>query len=187
MYPLPGKPGYRPRLVPLVLVALAGLAGLGFLLFSGRLVPSPFAAAHSGSPTRTPVLAAPAAVLPTATMDVETQKAQWGTTDIRDLVKDPDKYNGVQVHYTGELFDVQETATGSLAQVLIPFPDTNPDDRAAVMVFCNCLISAVFKGRNVEFWGNTGGTMEVATAPEGNRRQPLIFVTSAEYLRLDQQ
>jgi len=90
---------------------------------------------------------------PTATINPEVRKARWGTVDIRDLAKNPDKYIGYELHYTGEVFNIQEDSNGAVIQVWVQIPGGDEFDREAVVVYWYGTTTNIYEGTTIEFWG----------------------------------
>jgi hypothetical protein len=112
---------------------------------------------------------------PTVTpVDIEKLKATWGTVDIRDLIKNPEKYMGQRVHYKGEVFRISEDADGTMMQVWIDTPG-NISEREAVVVFYRIeSTSGIYEKTPIEFWGVSTGAYEGKNAFGATIRQPLI-------------
>lgn len=120
---------------------------------------------------------------PTATLDPETAKAVWGTVDIRELAKNPDRYIGDQLHYQGEVFSIEEDVNGAVIQAWVEIPGGNDFDREAVIVYWPGRTTNVFEGTTIEFWGYGLGSLEGTNAFGGTIRQPLIRAEYATYFR----
>jgi len=163
-----------------VAIAVVSTAVILFMQFA-----SPIPSRGAAGTTLAPALPGQMTPLPIATPDLETQRAEWGTVDIGELLGTPDKYNGVQLHYQGQATTIQETDTGAFLQTWIQAPSDGAHDREAVIVFCRCSVSNVYQGMDVEFWGYGGGTIQVTGANGEDVQQPLIWVTSADYLRFN--
>jgi hypothetical protein len=120
---------------------------------------------------------------PTATVDPETAKAHWGNVDIRNLLKNPDNYFGQEVHYKGEVFTIEEDASGSAMQVWVDIPGGSEFDREAVVVLFEGATDNIYKGTEIEFWGYCMGTLEGTNAFGVTIRQPMIAVEYLTYFR----
>jgi hypothetical protein len=168
--------------VPAIIGVVATLCAVMFL---AQRFGAPVSTLGSKGPTFTPSPPAQTPQPPTATPDAEIQMAQWGTVDIRELLRAPDTYNGIELHYAGDVVTIQEADTGAFMQTWIQVPGGEVYEREAIVVFCRCVISKVYQGSYVEFWGYGAGTIEVASAAGGNIRRPLIVVTSAEYIHFN--
>jgi hypothetical protein len=99
--------------------------------------------------------------------------------DIRELVKNPDRYDGSEIHYQGEVFNIRQDTDGAVMQVWVQVPGGSEFDREAVMVSWRGIATNVFKGTTVGFWGYGQGSVEGTNAFGGAIQQPLI---SAKYL-----
>jgi len=183
-----------------VQLALAGVVIVGCLacsmwgLWAGRLLmqgnasaPPPQVAqdppANTPEPTATPVPVptATATTIPLAlpTASEEQAKARWQTVDIRDLVKNPDRYNEQQVHYEGEVLSIEEADDGTVMQIWVQVPGGSDFDREVVIVVYRGGTDGIYEDTKVEFWGYCKGALEGTNAFGGAIRQPLI---SADYL-----
>jgi tetratricopeptide (TPR) repeat protein len=116
---------------------------------------------------------------PTASINPEVRKARWATVDIRDLAKNPDKYIGYELHYTGEVFNIQEDSNGAVIQVWVQIPGGDEFDREAVVVYWYGTTTNIYEGTTIEFWGYGQGSFEGTNSLGGTIAQPLI---SAEYI-----
>ncbi len=167
--PVADKPSKRSRArgLFLLVVTLVVVAILGHVV---RLLVGPYE------------LFTESVITPTATIDPSVAKARWATVDIRDLAKNPDKYAGAQLHYKGEVFNIQESSSGTVMQIWVAIPGGDRFDRESVVVACRCKASGVYEGTIVEFWGYGAGSAEGTNAFGGKIQQPLISVTSAGYM-----
>jgi DNA-directed RNA polymerase subunit RPC12/RpoP len=120
---------------------------------------------------------------PTATVDPETAKAHWGNVDIRNLSKNPDNYFGQEVHYKGEVFTIEEDASGSAMQVWVDIPGGSEFDREAVVVLFEGATDNIYEGTEIEFWGYCMGTFEGTNAFGATIRQPMIAIEYLTYFR----
>jgi len=99
--------------------------------------------------------------------------------DIRELVKNPDRYIGSELHYKGEVFNIQEDGSGAAMQVWVQIPGGSEFDREAVMVYWQGRTTNIYEGTTIEFWGYGMGSVEGTNAFGAAVVQPLI---SAEYI-----
>lgn len=164
----------NPLVMFLALLGLGALALITIFCLVGLFFSRSAKPAVSRLPTLTPTSGPP-----TATVDIEELKAAWKTVDIRDLAKNPDGYNGQEVHHKGEVFTIQENNDGTIMQVWVSVPGGNEFDREAVIVTFNGRSDNVYEGSLVEFWGYSLGSFEGTNAFGGNIRQPLVH---AEYM-----
>jgi hypothetical protein len=136
-------------------------------------------ATTSGSSTFTPRSPTSTLPPPTATLDPETAKARWSTIDIRELVKNPDKYVGYELHYKGEVFNIEEDSNGAAMQVWVRVPGGSEFDQEAVAVYWSGRTTGIYEGTKIEFWGYGLGSLEGTNAFGATIRQPLV---TAEYV-----
>jgi hypothetical protein len=116
---------------------------------------------------------------PTNTPNPRIAKAAWNTVDIRELVKNPDRHKGSQVHYTGEIFRIEEDRGTSALQVWVEIPGGSEWDREAIIIIWEGGTTGIYDGTTIEVWGYAGGSLEGKNAFGATISQPMI---EAEYL-----
>lgn len=131
-------------------------------------------------PTSTPKPTSTPRPTATASLSPEQAIAQWGTVDIRTLVKNPDNYIGSELRYKGEVFTISESWDGAVMQIWVEVPGGNTYDREAVLLYWTGNTEEVFEGTVVECVGYGLGSISGTNAFGGTVVQPAI---QCEYFR----
>jgi tetratricopeptide (TPR) repeat protein len=178
----PGRNIFSSCFTWIVMAVLAGICVIGILLsnYNNRQVDvvSVRPSITPGGPTLTPRPTSTPRPTATYTPLPATQKAAWGTVDIRDLAKNPEAYKGRELHYQGEVFSIDEDNRGTAIQMWVDVPGSSYDQEA-VVVYWPGASQGIYDGTTIEVWGYCLGAFEGTNAFGGAIRQPLI---SAEYL-----
>jgi hypothetical protein len=115
-----------------------------------------------------------------ATATAEAIEATYQEIDIRALVKNPDRYTGVPIKLTGQVFRIEEEIGRTAIQMWVQIPGGSEFDREAVAVFFDGTLDEVFKDSYIVVYGTGAGKIEGTNAFGGTVVQPLI---KAEYVR----
>lgn len=124
------------------------------------------------TPRNTPTRRPTPTRTPTRNYDEET--GGWSTVDIRDLAKNPSKYEHAQLWYTGEIFDIRETDNETIAQVWVKVPGKQYDSEPVYIIWSGSLPQ--YKGDVITFYGYGLGAVEGLNSFGGYVTQPAIDV-----------
>ena len=106
-----------------------------------------------------------------ATATVVAEKSNWGTIDIRDLVKDPEKYKTKRVAYSGQVFNIEESRGTYTMQIWV----TGGNQREAVIVTHAGDSTGIYKDSFVRVYGVVFGAISGKNALGGTISQPGIL------------
>lgn len=106
-----------------------------------------------------------------ATATVVSEKSNWGTIDIRDLVKDPEKYKTKRVAYSGQVFNIEESRGTYTMQIWV----TGGNQREAVIVTHAGDSTGIYKDSFVRVYGVVFGAISGKNALGGTISQPGIL------------
>ena len=134
------------------------------------------------APTRT------AEAIIAATATIEALETTYPAIDVRELAKAPDRYQGQNLKLRGEVFSIQESASGFLGfggrvtrmQIWVKVPGGASSDREAVVVEFAGVLEGVFEKDIVLVYGKGAGTFTGTNAFGAEIVQPAI---RAEYVR----
>lgn len=164
-------------------IAIAAFAVFGCLIVAGVAVAVMslndgqfMAQATVGPPTST-AIPSPAPTK-TSTPNKEQVKARWGTVDIRDLVKNPDKYKDQELHYRGTVITAEEDGQASYFQILVP-TGKMVNETYNVLIVWDGSSENIYNGTEIEIWGHGRGSIMTENLLGGTIRLPVVV---AEYL-----
>lgn len=106
-----------------------------------------------------------------ATATVVAEKSNWDTIDIRDLVKDPEKYKTKRVAYSGQVFNIEESRGTYTMQIWV----TGGNQREAVIVTHAGDSTGIYKDSFVRVYGVVFGAISGKNAFGGTISQPGIL------------
>jgi len=153
-------------------LVIAGVAAAILWLNNGQIMvqatagPPTSTAIPSPSPTRT------------STPDKELIKANWKTVDVRDLVKNPDKYKGEELHYRGAVIVAEEDGQASYFQIMVP-TGRMVNEAHNILIVWNGSSENIYNGTEIEIWGYGRGSITTQNLLGGTIRLPVVV---AEYL-----
>lgn len=106
-----------------------------------------------------------------ATATVVAEKQTWNTVDVRDLIKDPEKYKTKRVAYSGQVFNIEESRGLVVMQIWV----MAGGQREAIIVSHVGDSTGIYKGTNVKIYGVVSGAISGTNAFGGEVSQPHVL------------
>ena len=133
---------------------------------------------HTPIPTSTPLPGTQTAIAKQELQATQTAlNTQYQEIDIRELVKNPEKYHDDLLRLTGKVFTIQENNGITVFQMWVPVPGGNEFDQEAVVVRFPGSLDKVYKDSQVIVYGTGAGAFEGTNAFGADIRQPMIDAT----------
>jgi hypothetical protein len=130
----------------------------------------------TSKPTITPKPPTSTPVPPTATYTAAQYDDQYPVVDIREVDKNPDSFKGRQFRFTGEIFNINESAQGTQLQIWVQTPGGSDLDRVAVIGAYPGSMPGVLKGQTGTFYVVGAGHADITNAFNAKISQPLVVI-----------
>jgi hypothetical protein len=105
----------------------------------------------------------------------------YRTLDVRELVKNPDRYKGTFIKMTGTVFNIDESGDSTYLQMWVQIPGGSQWDNEAVIVITDSALDGVYEDTAITVYSMGAGSQSGTNALGGTITQPVLVASYMMY------